>query len=154
VQVESQSPAPAEQGAAESTRDVLFGLAPNARARAVATRVRELIGQIVKLAPARIDSNRALGALGVDSLMGQELRARLEADLGISLSATLVWNYPTVADLVPHLAHRLSLALGSAEEAPTTVAAESTATLEAAAVVAAVEQLSDADALAQLIGLR
>jgi myxalamid-type polyketide synthase MxaE and MxaD len=41
--------------------------------------------------------------------MTLELRNRLEADFGLRLSATLVWNYPTVAALVGHIAEALDL---------------------------------------------
>jgi len=55
--------------------------------------------------------NKPLKSLGLDSLMALELRNRLEADLGLKLSATLVWNHPTVTALVPHLADRMGIPL-------------------------------------------
>ncbi len=65
----------------------------------------------MRLAPARIDARKPLRALGFDSLMTIEFRNRLEAGLGLTLPATLVWNYPTIADLAPHLAGKLGIAL-------------------------------------------
>ena len=47
----------------------------------------------------RLDPRTPLRDLGLDSLMTLELRNRLEADYGLRLSATLVWNYPTIAAL-------------------------------------------------------
>jgi acyl carrier protein len=61
--------------------------------------------------PAEIDLNVALGSLGLDSLMGLEIRNRLEASLGLTLSATLAWTYPTLAALTVHLAERMDLPL-------------------------------------------
>ena len=37
------------------------------------------------------------------------MRNRLEASLGLTLPATLVWGQPTIAALAPHLAERMGL---------------------------------------------
>jgi myxalamid-type polyketide synthase MxaE and MxaD len=47
------------------------------------------IAKVLKIAPTRIDPRKDLGTLGLSSLLGMELRARLEAALGRSLSSTL-----------------------------------------------------------------
>jgi hypothetical protein len=49
--------------------------------------------------------------MGFDSLMALELRNRLEASLGVTLSATMAWNFPTVVTLAGHLAERMRLPL-------------------------------------------
>ncbi|MBE9216664.1 SDR family NAD(P)-dependent oxidoreductase [Plectonema cf. radiosum LEGE 06105] len=41
--------------------------------------------------------------LGMDSLMTVELRNRLETSLGISIPATVIFEYPTIADLAEYL---------------------------------------------------
>ncbi len=56
---------------------------------------------------AAISHNEAMESLGLDSLMALELRNRLEARLGITLPAALVWAYPTIADLAGLLCERL-----------------------------------------------
>jgi acyl carrier protein len=53
--------------------------------------------------PERIDDQAPLNRLGLDSLMGLELRRRLEAGLGVALQATLVWTYPTLNAVAEHL---------------------------------------------------
>jgi phthiocerol/phenolphthiocerol synthesis type-I polyketide synthase B len=67
--------------------------------------VRETLGRVLKIAPSRLDPRKALGAMGLNSLMAMELRNRLEAALERPLSATLAWNYPTIDALVDYLAH-------------------------------------------------
>jgi acyl transferase domain-containing protein/acyl carrier protein len=82
----------------------LADAAPAERRALLEAVVRESVGKVLKLAPARIDPRKAFGALGLGSLLAMELRNRLEAALGRPLPATLAWNYPTVAALVDHLA--------------------------------------------------
>jgi NADPH:quinone reductase-like Zn-dependent oxidoreductase/acyl carrier protein len=66
------------------------------------------------IAPGKpIDSRRALHEMGLDSLMSVELRNALASSLSRSLSATLVYDYPTIESLSHHLAKDvLSLELG------------------------------------------
>jgi acyl transferase domain-containing protein/acyl carrier protein len=82
----------------------LAAAAPGERKKLLEPVVREAVGQTLKLAPDRIDRNRALGSMGLSSLLAMELRNRLEGALGRSLPASLAFNYPTVAALVNHLA--------------------------------------------------
>jgi phthiocerol/phenolphthiocerol synthesis type-I polyketide synthase C len=46
-------------------------------------------------------------SLGLDSLMGLELRNRLETTLGITLPVALVWAYPTISALAGALCERM-----------------------------------------------
>ncbi len=92
------------------------GLVDALRAAPAATRqpmllehVRGRVARILRLELSHVDRDAPLKSLGLDSLMTLELRNRLEADLGLRLSATLVWNYPTVAALAGHLAESLRL---------------------------------------------
>ncbi len=82
-----------------------------------------MVARVLKLPPARVDVNKPFRALGLDSLMALELRNRLEADLGLKLSATLVFNHPTVAALAPHLAECMGIPLEAPEATPVAVTA-------------------------------
>ena len=97
--------------------------------------MRDVVGRVLKLTPAKIDARKPLGTMGLTSLMALELRNRLEPLHGKPLSATLAWNYPTVDALVAFLAgdHELAAVPPAAPEA-------------AAPVLAAVAELSDEDA--------
>ncbi|WP_330301260.1 acyltransferase domain-containing protein [Streptomyces sp. NBC_00503] len=85
------------------------------RRAAFETAVREITAQVVRLPARRIDPDTPLRSLGIDSLMSLELRNRLEAAFGVELSATLIWNYPTVRDVAPFLAGRTGIALDGDE---------------------------------------
>jgi acyl carrier protein len=65
--------------------------------------VMEQLGTVLRLDPRRIDRMSPFQNLGIDSLMSLELRNRLEASLGIRLSATVLFTYATTAALVEHL---------------------------------------------------
>jgi phthiocerol/phenolphthiocerol synthesis type-I polyketide synthase B len=78
--------------------------------------VRNGVGTVLKISPARLDPKRAFGSLGLTSLMALELRNNLEAATGLPLSATLVWNYPTITALVAHLASAWTGAASSAAQ--------------------------------------
>jgi len=54
-----------------------------------------------------IDHDEAVASLGLDSLMGLELRNRLESRLGITLPVALVWAYPTITELAGAMCERL-----------------------------------------------
>ena len=64
----------------------------------------------MRLEPDQLAPATPLGSLGLDSLMGLEIRNRLEASLGLTIPATLIWTYPTIAALTTHLAETLGLA--------------------------------------------
>ncbi len=72
--------------------------------------VRTQAAQVLRISPDKLDVEMPLTSLGMDSLMGLELRNRLETVLGINVPATLLWSYPTVAALGNHLAGTTQLA--------------------------------------------
>jgi len=137
-----------EHGArsAATIREALVALDDaTARHAALEEVICENVAQVVKLAAARIDRDRPLKALGIDSIMSLELRNRLEAALGVQLSATLIWNYPTVREMAPFLMAKLQLA--QVARAPAT--AEPAPLLEVAD--AAAESRADDDAAMQAL---
>jgi acyl carrier protein len=68
------------------------------------------VAAVLRMDPTQLPADAPLKSLGLDSVMGLELRNRLESGLGLALPATLVWTYPTVAALAEHLAGELSQA--------------------------------------------
>ena len=67
------------------------------------TVVRESVARTMQFSIDEIDPTKEFGAMGLTSLLALELRNRLERALGRPLSATLAWNYSTVATLSAHL---------------------------------------------------
>ena len=119
----------------------LAAATPDERRRLLDTLVRESVGRVLKIAPARLDPRKVLGSLGLNSLMAMELRNRLEAALGRPLSATLAWNHPSVEALV------LYLSGGSGDAAaPAQPAAAATLPVKLSAQLSEVAGLSDEEA--------
>ncbi|MGW7696810.1 type I polyketide synthase, partial [Streptomyces asiaticus] len=103
------------------------GLAARLAALSPADREQEVL-QIVRAAaavvlghsrPGDIDPQRAFREMGIDSLTGLELRNRLAAETGLSLPATLVFDYPVPLELARHLVAEVC---GTAEAAGTSSA--------------------------------
>ncbi len=94
----------------------LAGLAPGERDRRLLEIVRTQIAAVLGFAePDRIDPARALRDLGFDSLTAVELRNKLGAAVGLKLPATLVFDHPSPAALVGHLASHFGGATATTE---------------------------------------
>nr|AQW44888.1 polyketide synthase [Corallococcus coralloides] len=90
-------------------RDRLVAAEPGRRRALLESYLREQVGRILKQDAARIELDQPFGVLGMDSLTGLELRNRLESGLKLTLSATLIYAYPTVTALTAHLIEQLDL---------------------------------------------
>ena len=122
----------------------------------VETEVAAQLAAVLRKSTDAVDHHRAFEAMGLDSLLALELRNRLESVSGVTLSATMAFNHPTVHELARHLASKLP----TAERQPDTGApvpaaahpAEPTATADLeelgallAAELDAVDRLLDGD---------
>jgi acyl carrier protein len=114
----------ADQRAASAVRPLgqmraaLEAAPPDQRLPMLEGHLREQIAQVMQLEPSQLGAATPLGSLGLDSLMGLEIRNRLEASLGLTIPPTLIWTYPTLGALSAHLAQTLGLPL-EAQPAPT-----------------------------------
>ncbi len=77
---------------------------PAARSALMQEMVCAQVAQVLRIPEGQLNREAPFRSLGLDSLMGLELRNRIESVLGIRLSATILWNYPTVAALSRFLA--------------------------------------------------
>jgi len=82
---------------------------PEARLAILEGAVRTLVSQVLRLEEARIARTTPFGNLGLDSLLGLELKNRLERTLGLSLAVTTLWRYPTLDRLSHALLERTGL---------------------------------------------
>jgi acyl transferase domain-containing protein/NADPH:quinone reductase-like Zn-dependent oxidoreductase/NADP-dependent 3-hydroxy acid dehydrogenase YdfG len=111
--------APGERRPGSSLLDEIRTARDSTRRRAMLEDlVLSSVAGVVKLPQERIDPERPLRGLGIDSVMSLELRNRLEKVIGAPLPASLIWNYPTVRDLVPYLAHEGEISLSGQSTEP------------------------------------
>lgn len=71
-----------------------------------------VIGELAKVLrqdPKHLGPDVPFAELGVDSLMGVELRNRIQAETTVNLPSTTIWTYPSPAKLAEHLASALAL---------------------------------------------
>ncbi len=88
--------------------DQLAGLSAEEADRVVVRLVRSHAAAVLgHVSAGAIDASRAFRDLGFDSLAALELRNLLAAATGLQLSATLVFEYPTPAELAGYLRHQL-----------------------------------------------
>lgn len=111
---------------------------------------RTLAGVLQLPGDRQIGTQERLFDLGVDSLMAVDLRNRLRTELGMALSATILFDYPTLDTLVDHLLRELQLTEPGAE--PDTDKADATSTDRERdnQLLFELEQMSDSEAEALL----
>lgn len=86
----------------------LESLPANGRIEALQAHIQEQAAHVLGIHPAqRLDPQRGLFELGMDSLMALELKHRLESSLGCAIPAILAFEHPTVSALTNHLAQIL-----------------------------------------------
>lgn len=114
-----------------------------ARPEILESYLQDVLSKVLKLPAARIDRDRPMGTMGLDSLMGLELVRRLSNAFEIAVPATVVFNYPNVRQLAAHLLRRLQL---DADEAP-----EAASPVTKPAVLPLADDVSEEEALQALI---
>ncbi|HXC24597.1 MAG TPA: beta-ketoacyl reductase, partial [Gemmatimonadaceae bacterium] len=133
-------------------REQLAAVAPGRpRTALIEQHLREQLAAVLKTSPSRVDLQKPMGSMGVDSLMALELVRRLSRSIGVKIPATAVFNYPTITKLAAMVETRMDGARGAsvqmAASFPSPVSAETSATLSTD-----VHALSDEDALRALTG--
>ncbi len=102
-------------------RDTLQQASEAQRLSLLETHLRQTVAQVLRLPLSKLpDSTTGFADMGLDSLMAVEVKNILEKELAIPLSATVLFNYPTIQELVSYLLQEMGLPLGHAtEKAPT-----------------------------------
>ncbi|MFE2219919.1 beta-ketoacyl synthase N-terminal-like domain-containing protein, partial [Streptomyces canus] len=114
--------APDEAGGSQFAQR-LAGLSEAEQIAAVLDTIRAQVATVLGHAtPESIDTDRAFKELGIDSIMGVEIRNRLAAATGLRLPSTLVFDHPTPLSLAEALREEV-LGIQAAPPAHTVVRA-------------------------------
>ncbi|MFJ6017422.1 amino acid adenylation domain-containing protein [Streptomyces sp. NPDC092952] len=97
------APAGAAGGPGEGVLDAFRHADPAERVTLVTGRFIELTAAVLRTSPERIDPLAGLNALGLDSLLAMELRARLSSELGVAPPVVALLSGTPVADLINQL---------------------------------------------------
>jgi polyketide synthase 12/myxalamid-type polyketide synthase MxaB len=131
----ARAAAPAQRPRAEEFAGELARTPENQRTAMVAARVRDAALRVLGLDASRtLEEKKPLNEMGLDSLMAVELRNALSASIGRPLSATLLFDYPTIDALSRFLMREV---LGEDRKVPDVPSAGKDD------VLALVEELSD-----------
>ncbi len=80
--------------------------------------VQSQIAKVMGLSsPGEVELDRSFTDLGMDSLMGMEMKSRLQASLSCSFPITLAMDYPTVGSLINYIDQEV-LSMGAASASP------------------------------------
>ncbi|QDQ09834.1 SDR family NAD(P)-dependent oxidoreductase [Streptomyces spectabilis] len=95
---------------AAALRERLAALTATERTSALTDLVCAQVATVLAFpGPEAVDERRAFTELGFDSLTAVDLRNRLNVATGLRLPATLIFDYPTLLDLVGYLADALAV---------------------------------------------
>ena len=103
-------------------------MTPEEVVRALETGLRSILARELRMPEAELELDRPFAELGLNSVMAMSIRREAEQLVGIELSATMLWNHPTIASLAAYLAAKLSPGDGS--EGDVGVPADSTSVLD------------------------
>jgi acyl transferase domain-containing protein/NADPH:quinone reductase-like Zn-dependent oxidoreductase/SAM-dependent methyltransferase/acyl carrier protein len=128
-----------QQGGEEGSRirEALLHAQPEEREEIVQTYIREQAARVLGAAASKLDADRPLNELGLDSLMGVELRNRVEGDLALALPMRELMQSPTINSLARAILGQLTTSASGPQDT-SSLPQETTEQLSAR-----VDQLSD-----------
>ena len=109
---------PMEPAARSRLGEALLTATPERRLGLLRRHVAAELAAVLRIDDDEVTPDLPFSALGLDSILGVELRDRLQEALGFELSATLAWSFPTLDRLVEHLGGRVALEGGAGPGRP------------------------------------
>jgi acyl carrier protein len=92
----------------EWLREAVLEAPPAERQALMENYLREQIAKVLRTSPAKIETNRPLNELGLDSLMAVELLHRIESQLSVAMPTGQLMGGPTIVKLAALLVDNLT----------------------------------------------
>ncbi len=92
--------------------------------------LRRIVARELRVSESDLETDRPLAELGLNSLMAMAIRREAEMFVGIELSATMLFNHPTVASLASYLANRVAPQDNSSNDQMAELSASAGSTLD------------------------
>ncbi|WP_373143296.1 beta-ketoacyl reductase, partial [Mycobacterium marinum] len=92
--------------------------------------LRKIVARELRVSESDLETDRPLAELGLNSLMAMAIRREAEMFVGIELSATMLFNHPTVASLASYLANRVAPQDNSSNDQMAELSASAGSTLD------------------------
>jgi phthiocerol/phenolphthiocerol synthesis type-I polyketide synthase C len=92
----------------EVTKKGLLDVHPEERAPMLAGHLRQHVARVLRLPVSSVDLQQPLDTMGIDSLMGVELKSRVERELGIVIPLLQLIKGPSLSDLARMLVGSMS----------------------------------------------
>jgi acyl carrier protein len=89
-------------------RAALLGADPSRRREIIEPAIREQVAKVLGASPAKLEVDRPLSDLGLDSLMAVELKNWIEGELGVTLPSVELLRGPSIADLTGKLLEQMA----------------------------------------------
>ncbi len=92
-----------ETGEERISREGILAVPERERLAAVTAELKGQVAKVLRISPVKLESQRPLNALGLDSLMGVELANRIEVSFGIVMPSRKITSGASVASLAGEL---------------------------------------------------
>jgi acyl carrier protein len=96
-----------DEGQAEDIHRLLVEFSDEELLATFAEMVKQEVGEILRVAPDKIDSSRPIQLMGLDSLMGVELAVALESRFGVRLPVMVLSENPSIDKLAVRILAQL-----------------------------------------------
>ena len=110
--------AAAAQSAGDPRQQVLLGLALEARRTVIELHLRQILPRLLRLSSQRLQADRSLAEMGLDSLAAVELKTEIEDWCGAALSSTDLLAGPSLQQLVEAILSSVERPSAGAEALP------------------------------------
>ncbi|MEZ0340962.1 acyltransferase domain-containing protein [Mycobacterium sp. pV006] len=107
VPMESDEDGGADAGAVDTPTRDWSSMSPDEVRAELQQGLRTILASELRIAETEVEVDLPFAELGLNSVMAMSIRQKAEQLVGLQLSATMLWNHPTIGSLAEFLAEKL-----------------------------------------------